>query len=262
MSPPAPVSPGGLTPRLGVPQQPVDAGRGAAGGDGAGRALPGNLDRGAEQIHLLPVRAVDVILEGTAGVTPGPPTPWGPQGDGDTHVDAGVVEEEAVAGQGHVFLLPLLVQGVAAALQQEALGTGDSEGTEGALGATRVLVPPPPPTCLMGMARPLPAASPRLSRLRFSESLPRRVCGDRDTRWHLRHSWGHWGAHVSPTAGARGAADPTTVAPRWGHPECSHVPQCHHHQAKGTTEMPPQCHHPARGHLRCHVSPAATTLPR
>lgn len=27
----------------------------------------------------------------------------------------------------------------------------------------------------MGMARPLPATSPRLSRLRFSESLPRRV---------------------------------------------------------------------------------------
>lgn len=33
---------------------------------------------------------------------------------------------------------------------------------------------PGPPTCLMGMARPLPVVSPRLSKLRFSESLPRR----------------------------------------------------------------------------------------
>lgn len=33
------------------------------------------------------------------------------------------------------------------------------------------------------------------------------------------------------------------------HSGCPHLPQCHHHHAKGTTEMPPapQCHHPARG---------------
>lgn len=67
VSPPVPVSPWSLTAWLGVPQQPVDAGRGAAGGDGARRALPGHLDRGAEQVHLLPVGAVDVVLRGQRG---------------------------------------------------------------------------------------------------------------------------------------------------------------------------------------------------
>lgn len=37
---------------------------------------------------------------------------------------------------------------------------------------------PEPLTCLMGMARPLPVVSARLSKLRFSESLPRRFWND------------------------------------------------------------------------------------
>ena len=52
-----------------------------------------------------------------------------------------------------------------------------------------------PPTCLMGMARPLPATSPRLSRLRFSESLPRRV-------------WGGWEGGGHDTRGTARTAPP------------------------------------------------------
>lgn len=111
-----------LTGAVGAPvlEQPVDAGRGAAGGDGAGRPLPRHLDGGAQQVHLLAVRAVHVVLRGErrcAGLRRGA----GP-GRGGAHVDGGVVEEQPVAGQRDVFLLPLLVEGIAAALQQEALG--------------------------------------------------------------------------------------------------------------------------------------------
>lgn len=38
-----------------------------------------------------------------------------------THVDAGVVGKNAVAGESHIFLLPLFVERVPAALQQDAL---------------------------------------------------------------------------------------------------------------------------------------------
>lgn len=38
-----------------------------------------------------------------------------------THVDARVIGENAVVGEGHVFLLPLLVERVPAALWQDAL---------------------------------------------------------------------------------------------------------------------------------------------
>lgn len=38
-----------------------------------------------------------------------------------THVDAGVVGKNAVVGEGHIFLLPLFVERVPAALQQDAL---------------------------------------------------------------------------------------------------------------------------------------------
>jgi len=115
----------GRRPTAHVLHQPVDAGGGAAGGDGAGRPLAGDLDGGPEKVHLLPMGAVDVVLpRGQAGGEGGGPRRRGDSGgDGDAHVDAGVVEEEPVAGQGHVLLLPLLVEGVAAALQQEALGT-------------------------------------------------------------------------------------------------------------------------------------------
>lgn len=46
-----------------------------------------------------------------------------------THIDAGVIGQNAIVGQCHVLLLPLLVQRAAAALQQEALTkTKEEEG--------------------------------------------------------------------------------------------------------------------------------------
>lgn len=57
--------------------------------------------------------------------------PWGgappthsarpPAPRGDTHVQTGMVGQHAVVAQGDVLLLPLLVQRLAAALQQHAL---------------------------------------------------------------------------------------------------------------------------------------------
>lgn len=72
-----------------------------------------------------------------------------------------------------------------------------------------------PPTCLMGMARPLPATSPRLSRLRFSESLPRRVCGETED-----------GVGGTCGGGTGGATSPTTAALLGGHPGVPTFPHC------------------------------------
>lgn len=44
-----------------------------------------------------------------------------------THIDAGVIGEHAVVGQCDIFLLPFLVEGVATALQQDALVEGDRD---------------------------------------------------------------------------------------------------------------------------------------
>lgn len=38
-----------------------------------------------------------------------------------TYINAGVIEEKPIAGESHVFFLPLLVQRIAASFQQETL---------------------------------------------------------------------------------------------------------------------------------------------
>lgn len=63
-------------------------------------------------------------LESSLSVSAWCPTPSPPRcSKPPTHVQAGVVGEQPVVTQGHVLLLPLLVQGLAAPLKQDALGT-------------------------------------------------------------------------------------------------------------------------------------------
>lgn len=107
---------------------PVEPTRKAAGRNSARRTLPRHLHGHSQQVHLLPGDVQHVVLPSQrAAVTVGPPlppecgVPKGPCVCTLTHVDAGVIGENAVAGESHVFLLPLFVERAAAALQQDAL---------------------------------------------------------------------------------------------------------------------------------------------
>ena len=82
-----------------------------------------------------------------------PPRPAFPRRSPRTHVQAGVVGEQPIVTQGHVLLLPFLVQGLATPLEQDALRTEAGSEAEArptrhscgeGLGVHRSQHPPPP----------------------------------------------------------------------------------------------------------------------
>lgn len=91
-------------------------------------------------------------LQPWSAAAPRPPGPHAQPAPGaaspPTHVQAGVVGQQPVVTQGHILLLPLLVQGLAAPLEQNALGTeaaSEMEARRGeGLSARRPRGPPPP----------------------------------------------------------------------------------------------------------------------
>lgn len=107
------------------------------------------------------------------------PAPHGPKGrprQRATHVEARVVGEDSVVTQGHVLLLPLLVQRLSAALQKHPLGEEQPQGESQPWS-------PPPPCPIWPWGSPASFSDPACVLSSSSTDPTKHVQGKRQGGW-------------------------------------------------------------------------------
>lgn len=120
---------------------------GGAGRDGARRPLSRHLHCHSQQVHLFPGGIQHVVLPNqTSAITIKHQSCFQQHNalersvNTPTHIDTGVIGQYAIIGQCHILLLPLFVERVPTALQQDALTEATTQKTVNLLLMSQVFI--------------------------------------------------------------------------------------------------------------------------